>query len=460
MDRRARPGQRRPGHGPVPEELKRKAVVAVASGRLKSREAAAGLGVEASVVGKLETTDARRIQGDARDGDTREEALDGREGKAGVAPMASENMPMSASGPRDTADPSDTLASMEARLARLRARLDELDANVERQRREKKELDIEIAIRKGTLELLGKEPGADPEKPGRPREDAPRQDRWRNAGRDGQKSVARGGHRARHVSLPARRHETPRQGLRSTGARARGVRERQAQVRVQADPLGVEGHGNRGQREADHEALDRARPSAPVQEREAVRLVQGRAGQGPEEPGGRGFPRRTAEHAVGHGPHGVFHPRGQGVPVARDRLLRRHAGRLDDRHEPGLGVGQRHARRRVLHAQGRGETNHPFRPWLPLPVAGMDSHLQGAWSDAFDGREGMRSGQRGRGRVLRPEQAGVLPQAQIRGRLYGRVHQHARRLHGLVPGQEDQDGVRTRASWTVDADSVLWHDWW
>ncbi len=74
----------------MPEELKRKAVVAVASGRLKSREAAAGLGVEASVVGKLETTDARRIQGDARDGDTREEALDGREGKAGVAPMASE----------------------------------------------------------------------------------------------------------------------------------------------------------------------------------------------------------------------------------------------------------------------------------------------------------------------------------------------------------------------------------
>ena len=72
------PGRRRPGHGPVPEELKREAVVAVASGRLKSREAAAELGVEASVVGKLETTDARRIQGDARDGDTREEAPDGR----------------------------------------------------------------------------------------------------------------------------------------------------------------------------------------------------------------------------------------------------------------------------------------------------------------------------------------------------------------------------------------------
>lgn len=38
------PGQRRLRHGPVPEELKRKAVVAVASGRSKSREASAELG--------------------------------------------------------------------------------------------------------------------------------------------------------------------------------------------------------------------------------------------------------------------------------------------------------------------------------------------------------------------------------------------------------------------------------
>lgn len=64
------PGRRKLRHGPVPEELKRKAVVAVASGRSESRDAAAGLGVEASVIGKLETADARRIQGDARDEDT------------------------------------------------------------------------------------------------------------------------------------------------------------------------------------------------------------------------------------------------------------------------------------------------------------------------------------------------------------------------------------------------------
>ena len=72
----------------------------------------------------------------------------------------------------------------------------------------------------------------------------------------------------------------------------------------------------------------------------------------------------------------------------------------------------------------------------------MDPHLHGQQPDAFDERERLFSGQRGRGGVLRPSQAGVLPQAQLRGRLDGRVHQHAQRLHGLVPGQADQDGVR------------------
>ena len=152
------PGRRKLRHGPVPEELKRKAVVAVASGRLKSREAAAELGVEASVVGKLETADARRIQGDARDEDTWREAPDGRGGETRRGALY-------AGGPRDAAGLADAVAALEKRLAETRARLDELDADVDRQRREKRELDIEIAIRKGALELLGKEPGADPENP-------------------------------------------------------------------------------------------------------------------------------------------------------------------------------------------------------------------------------------------------------------------------------------------------------
>ena len=44
------PGRRKLRHGPVPEELKRKAVVAAASGRSESRDAAAGLGGEGLVL--------------------------------------------------------------------------------------------------------------------------------------------------------------------------------------------------------------------------------------------------------------------------------------------------------------------------------------------------------------------------------------------------------------------------
>ena len=85
------------------------------------------------------------------------------EGKTGVEPSTPAAMPPAAAGPRDAAGLADAVAALEKRLAETRARLDELDADVERQRREKRELDIEIAIRKGALELLGKEPGAVPE---------------------------------------------------------------------------------------------------------------------------------------------------------------------------------------------------------------------------------------------------------------------------------------------------------
>lgn len=153
------PGRRRLRHGPVPEELKRKAVVAVASGRLKSHEAAAELGVQAAVVREWK----RQMLAGSKETPVAKE----RKGKAGngrpVARPAVPDAPTAAGGSRDAAGLADAVASLERRLAEMQACLDELGADVERQRREKKELDIEIAIRKGALELLGKEPGADPE---------------------------------------------------------------------------------------------------------------------------------------------------------------------------------------------------------------------------------------------------------------------------------------------------------
>ena len=149
------PGQRKLRHGPVPEKLKRKAVVAVVSGRLKSHEAAAELGVEASVVRNwkrqmLAKSEEVTVAGPRK----RKTVTESKEPSA--KPTVVPNM-------SDAAGLVDAVASMEARLARLQARLDGLDASIEARWRTERELDIEIAIRKGTLELLGKEPGAVPE---------------------------------------------------------------------------------------------------------------------------------------------------------------------------------------------------------------------------------------------------------------------------------------------------------
>ena len=152
------PGRRRLRHGPVPEELKRKAVVAVASGRLKSHEAGAELGVQAAVVREWK----RQMLAGSKETHVARERRE-RPGDGGGARPVVPDAPAVAAGSRDAAGLADALASMEKRLARMQARLDELDADVERQRREKRELDVEIAIRRGALELLGKEPGADPE---------------------------------------------------------------------------------------------------------------------------------------------------------------------------------------------------------------------------------------------------------------------------------------------------------
>ena len=152
------PGRRRLRHGPGPEELKRKAVVAVASGRLKSHEAAAELGVQAAVVREWK----RQMLAGSKETHVARERRE-RPGDGGGARPVVPDAPAVAAGSRDAAGLADALASMEKRLARMQARLDELDADVERQRREKRELDVEIAIRRGALELLGKEPGADPE---------------------------------------------------------------------------------------------------------------------------------------------------------------------------------------------------------------------------------------------------------------------------------------------------------
>ena len=480
------PGRRKLRHGPVPEELKRKAVAAVASGRLKSREAAAELGVEASVVRNWKR---QMLAGSKETHVTKtpgEKPSTAGEGKTGAEPSTPAAMPPAAAGPRDAAGLAAAVAALEKRLAETRARLDGLDADVERQRREKRELDIEIAIRKGVIELLGKEPGAVPENltnrekailvkqtseklgvtAGRllpmvgiarstyhyqiKAMDRPDKDAWLLplVEEAFENSKRRYGYKRIHLEL------------KGMGVRVSAKRVMRLTARHGLAPLfksakrysSYKGELTKAPKNLVNRDFHAERPNMLwVTDLTEFSIPAGKAYLSPVIDCYDGLP---VAWTIGTSPNAAL---ANGMPADA-------CSTLGDGEKPIIhsdrGVGQRHARRRVLHARGRGEADHPFRPRLPLPVARVDPHLQGAWSDAFDEREGMQSGQRGRGGVLRPSQAGVLPQAQLRGRLDGRVHKHAGRLHGLVPGQEDQDGVRTRASWSVDAGSVLWHDWW
>ena len=480
------PGRRKLRHGPVPEELKRKAVAAVASGRLKSREAAAELGVEASVVRNWKR---QMLAGSKETHVTKtpgEKPSTAGEGKTGAEPSTPAAMPPAAAGPRDAAGLADAVAALEKRLAETRARLDGLDADVERQRREKRELDIEIAIRKGVIELLGKEPGAVPENltnrekailvkqtseklgvtAGRllpmvgiarstyhyqiKAMDRPDKDAWLLplVEEAFENSKRRYGYKRIHLEL------------KGMGVRVSAKRVMRLTARHGLAPLfksakrysSYKGELTKAPKNLVNRDFHAERPNMLwVTDLTEFSIPAGKAYLSPVIDCYDGLP---VAWTIGTSPNAAL---ANGMPADA-------CSTLGDGEKPIIhsdrGVGQRHARRRVLHARGRGEADHPFRPRLPLPVARVDPHLQGAWSDAFDEREGMQSGQRGRGGVLRPSQAGVLPQAQLRGRLDGRVHKHAGRLHGLVPGQENQDGVRTRASWSVDAGSVLWHDWW
>ncbi|PLS31100.1 integrase [Bifidobacterium margollesii] len=123
------PGERRVRRGPVPEESKREAVLRVASGEMTSREAAEGLGVDSSVVRNWK----RRL-------------LDGTKGVLTV---------------KDDRDGAGHAAPTDPEA--LRGEIDELRAGLERLRAEYRDAEIRLAIMRKSAELVGKEPGADPD---------------------------------------------------------------------------------------------------------------------------------------------------------------------------------------------------------------------------------------------------------------------------------------------------------
>ncbi|OZG66630.1 integrase, partial [Bifidobacterium hapali] len=123
------PGERRLCHGPIPEELKREAVLRVASGEMRSRQAAEELGVDSSVVRNWK----RQLLGETKG--------------AAVAKDEPER--------EDAAPQTDPDA--------LRGEIAALNADLKRLRAEYRAMEIRLAIMKGSAELVGKEPGADPD---------------------------------------------------------------------------------------------------------------------------------------------------------------------------------------------------------------------------------------------------------------------------------------------------------
>ncbi|WP_436967864.1 IS3 family transposase [Bifidobacterium longum] len=113
----------------MPEELKREAVPGVASGEMTSREAAEELGVDSSVVRNWK----RQLLG----------------GTKGAAVAKGE--------------PEREAAAPQADPDALRGEISALNADLERLRAEYRAMEIRLAIMRGSAELVGKEPGADPD---------------------------------------------------------------------------------------------------------------------------------------------------------------------------------------------------------------------------------------------------------------------------------------------------------
>lgn len=142
------PGRRR---GNLPRAVVNDAVLDVASGRATARETADGLGVSESAVRNW----MRRILTDsgegAMDGDGKE--ANGRKDDAGDGVVGADGVPR-------------TAEELAARLGDMQREVARMHAELEASRKRLLDMEIEIAVRQGALELLGKGPGAGPEKLG------------------------------------------------------------------------------------------------------------------------------------------------------------------------------------------------------------------------------------------------------------------------------------------------------
>lgn len=273
------PGERRIRRGPVPGELKRDAVLKVASGELSSREAAEAVGVDSSVVRNWK----RQLLGDAK----------------GL--MVAKREPE-----RGDSSQQDDPDALRGEIATLRA-------DLERLRAEQRAMEIRLAIMKGAAELVGKEPGADPDNLTSREKTTLIKDISETLGVNAESLLKEVGiaRSTYYYQLKAMRRPDKNANLLSL------VREA---LRVQAHPPRAQKRGHHRVGQAHHAPDDQPRHGPRAQEREALQFVQGRDRRRARESREPRLPRHRAEPAVGHGHHRVLDPGGQGVPVAGHRL--------------------------------------------------------------------------------------------------------------------------------------------
>lgn len=79
-----------------------------------------------------------------------------------------------------------------------------------------------------------------------------------------------------------------------------------------------------------------------------------------------------SQRKVADGYYGIRAFRREGISIPYNRLLWRHAGHLDDWHLSGCRSGQYNVGSGNCRAAAGRETDCSFRPWLSLPLAGVD----------------------------------------------------------------------------------------
>ena len=132
------PGERVTGRGPVADGVRRMAVARLVAGGVTSRQVAAEVGVEASVVRNWKR---QLLHEPVPEDDPVTPDKPGKRNDGAADPDASD-------------------------LDGLIAERDRVRAELERIRREKREAEIELAILKGALELVGIRAGRRPGQPG------------------------------------------------------------------------------------------------------------------------------------------------------------------------------------------------------------------------------------------------------------------------------------------------------